>query len=607
MISDNFVTGDNIYLRELQNFFFEVLGMMSITHYGAVGDGRVDNYGALQVAIDDAHRRGLSFLYVPYGKFIYTGELINLEGITFMGNPHAKIVNIRTSEEIPIYQFGWLGDAYYNREEADGKFVKKEGDTMSGSLAIGTDCEAGGSLSFAQGAGCTASNLYAHAINQLTTASGRASHAEGYNTEASGTAAHAEGDKNTASGTQSHAEGYSNTSSGPRAHAEGGYNTAGGRSAHAEGQYTIASADTAHAEGEITLASGEASHAEGKGSQATSAYAHAEGQASTASGEESHAEGLSTIASGYAAHAEGRETIASRGRAHAEGYKTVASGWDAHAENYMSKATGDQSHAQGHVTTASGNFSFSGGHTSVASGQTSTSLGYLTTATRASQFVIGRGNVVESGSGTSIDSTSGAFIVGNGTINNSTLEVTNPSNALKLTNAGDLYIAGTLTQNGADYAECIEWEDGNPLGEDRTGRIAVIENGKMRLATSTDDKSLMGVISAKPTVLGNAYEEYWHGKYVTDVYGRIQYDTVDDEQVPRISEEFDPTQEYIPRTQRPEYGNFAMLGKLIVEDDGTCVVGSTCFPGANGIATNYYEGFYVMERIDANHIKIFVR
>lgn len=114
MINDNYVTGDNIYLRELQNFFFEVLGMMSITHYGAIGDGRTDNYGPIQVAIDDANRRGLSFLYVPYGKFIYTGEFTNLidpdtgkQRIIFMGNPHAHIVNIRTGEEIEIKQFGW--------------------------------------------------------------------------------------------------------------------------------------------------------------------------------------------------------------------------------------------------------------------------------------------------------------------------------------------------------------------------------------------------------------------------------------------------------------------------------------------------------------------
>lgn len=123
VISDNYVTGDNIYLRELQNFFFEVLGMMSITHYGAIGDGRRDNYGPLQVAIDDAHRRGLSFLYVPYGRFIYTGELINIGDLIFIGNPHAHIVNIRTGEEIEIKQFGSykvdVGDNYYTKEEVD--------------------------------------------------------------------------------------------------------------------------------------------------------------------------------------------------------------------------------------------------------------------------------------------------------------------------------------------------------------------------------------------------------------------------------------------------------------------------------------------------------
>ena len=118
--SDNYVTGDNIYLRELQNFFFEVLGMMSITHYGAIGDGRTDNYGPIQVAIDDANRRGLSYLYVPYGRFIYTGELINMEKVEFVGNPHAKILNIRTGEEIPIKQFGVeTSSKYYTKEEVD--------------------------------------------------------------------------------------------------------------------------------------------------------------------------------------------------------------------------------------------------------------------------------------------------------------------------------------------------------------------------------------------------------------------------------------------------------------------------------------------------------
>ena len=131
--SDNYVTGDNIYLRELQNFFFEVLGMMSITHYGAIGDGRTDNYGPIQVAIDDANRRGLAYIYVPYGRFIYTGELINMENITFVGNPKAKIVNIRTGEEITILQFGIrTNDNYYSKTELDALLESKQDNLIAG-------------------------------------------------------------------------------------------------------------------------------------------------------------------------------------------------------------------------------------------------------------------------------------------------------------------------------------------------------------------------------------------------------------------------------------------------------------------------------------------
>lgn len=247
MISDNYVTGDNIYLRELQNLFFEVLGMMSITHYGAIGDGRTDNYGPIQVAIDDANRRGLSFLYVPYGKFIYTGEFTNLidpdtgkQRIIFMGNPHAHIVNVRTGEEIEIHQFGWFnGDGnYYTKTEADGKFVKIAGDTMTGSLAIGSDSTASGWISFAQGKS-TASGDYSHAEG-WSTASGGYSHSEGAWNTASAGSAHAEGQNNTASGSFSHAEGVSNISSSNASHAEGSDTIASGYFSHAGGFHTRA-------------------------------------------------------------------------------------------------------------------------------------------------------------------------------------------------------------------------------------------------------------------------------------------------------------------------------------------------------------------------------
>lgn len=208
MISDNYVTGDNVFLRELQNFFFEVLGMMSVTHYGAIGDGRTDNYAALQVAIDDANRRGLSYIYVPYGRYRYRGELINRENITFIGNPRAKIFNDRTGEEIEVKQFGWAdGSDSYTKTEADGKFVFKEGDTLTGPLAIGETSTASGLLSFAQGTNCTASGEHSNATGYLCTASGNSSHAEGDWATASGLWSHAEGHVTTAIGDASHAGG----------------------------------------------------------------------------------------------------------------------------------------------------------------------------------------------------------------------------------------------------------------------------------------------------------------------------------------------------------------------------------------------------------------
>lgn len=102
----NEIFGRNITLRELQSFFFDTLGMLPITYYGARGDNRTDNYGNLQIAIDDANKRGLRYLYVPYGKYLYRGELINRENIAFVGNPKAEIINSKTGEKIPIHQFG---------------------------------------------------------------------------------------------------------------------------------------------------------------------------------------------------------------------------------------------------------------------------------------------------------------------------------------------------------------------------------------------------------------------------------------------------------------------------------------------------------------------
>jgi hypothetical protein len=146
-------------------------------------------------------------------------------------------------------------------------------------------------------------------------------------------------------------------------------------------------------------------------------YSVAEGRGTTASGFISHAEGENTTARGPWSHAEGLYTEASRSCSHAEGWYTTASGPFSHAECLGSTASGDESHAEGLYATASGDYSHA--------------EGCYTTASGECQHVQGQYN---------IPSSSYADIVGWGNRNGQ-------KNIEYLTNSGDLWIAGTLTQN----------------------------------------------------------------------------------------------------------------------------------------------------------------
>lgn len=174
----------------------------------------------------------------------------------------------------------------------------------------------------------------------------------------------------------------------------------------AEGKDTTSSGYAAHAEGLDTTASKYCSHAEGESTTASEDASHAEGQDTTASGNASHAEGYKTTASGEYSHAEGYYTTASDKYSHAEGSFTTASGDSSHAEGYKTKAIGDYSHAEGYLTEASGPYQHVCGVHNI------TNLYHL--------LIIGKGSVSESGAA---------------------------SNAMYLSNAGNLWIAGTLTQN----------------------------------------------------------------------------------------------------------------------------------------------------------------
>lgn len=342
--------------------------------------------------------------------------------------------------------------------------------------------------------------------------------------------------------------------------------------------------------------------------------AHAEGDSTTASGQYSHAEGSYTIASGLCAHAEGYGSISVGGTVH----NIIASGKGAHAEGSETKASGDYSHAEGFSTEAKGNYSHAegagtiaeyGGHAegegTQAFGNGSHSGGAYTEA-MAYQMVIGHFNVKKTGGRyePNQDNTSGtAFIIGNGKQGAAGSSPTR-SNCFRVDYNGGTYASAAYNSSGADYAEYFEWLDNNENKEDRTGLFVTLEGKYIRIANK-NDSYILGVVSACPSVVGDAQEDQWGDMYKKDIFGRI----IKEQNIPIINTEYDNTKKYIPRSERTEWAAIGMLGKLVVIDDGSCKVNELCTIGENGFATNSNEGkgYYVMARLDENHIQIVFR
>ena len=331
---------------------------------------------------------------------------------------------------------------------------------------------------------------------------------------------------------------------------------------------------------ENNIAIGLWSQASGYQTQALGNYSLAGGWWTRADGQCSVAEGLLSITSGHFCHAEGTRTLASLNNAHSEGDS--------------SKATGRQSHAEGTQTTSSGQNSHSEGYLTVSSGLASHSEGWGTIAAGQRQTAMGKFNIKD---------TSNLVIVGKGS------KDTARSNAFTLSSEGTGWFAKTVSSDGADYAEFFEWADGNPNGVDRIGMVVTLEGEKIRLANEGDD--VLGIVSAATSMIGDVAEYEWKYKYVTDEYGRIIYDEPVEEFVeytdqvdptdettwvtvkvstgfhayPKLNPNYDPTQDYTSREKRKEWDAIGLLGKVYVNDDGTCIVGKYAKVKANGVVT----------------------
>ncbi len=86
----------------------------------------------------------------------------------------------------------------------------------------------------------------------------------------------------------------------------------------------------------------------------------------------------------------------------------------------------------------------------------------------------------------------------------------------------------------------------------------------------------------------------------------------------KANPEYDSTQPYIERQDRPEWSAVGMLGVLPVRDDGTCSVNGFCTVAEGGIATRadgefsiadgqIRKGYRVLERVAENAVKIIFR
>ena len=197
-----------------------------------------------------------------------------------------------------------------------------------------------------------------------------------------------------------------------------------------------------------------------------------------------------------------------------------------------------------------------------------------------------------------------------------------------------MFIDKLMNQFG--YSEMYEWSELFKFDIVPYGRFVTFdsnEHGKIRLANTGDNP--IGVTTIN-TVCTSDNPEEWQGKYLCNEYGdcllqekdiaiaQEHYDDVkeipyiatikDTKIVPIINDEYDPSKEYVRRSERSEWVRVNLIGKCIVVDNGKCQPGQWCTIGENGIAvpTEIISkipsiNWYVIDRLTDNTIMIFFK
>ena len=226
------------------------------------------------------------------------------------------------------------------------------------------------------------------------------------------------------------------------------------------------------------------------------------------------------------------------------------------------------------------------------------------------------------------NTTGTAFVIGNGT------SATALKNAFSVQFSGVVKAASTITASTtADYAEYFEWADENPNNEDRVGYFVTFDSGDKIKIGSPEDEYILGIVSGEPFVLGNGDCDVWNGMVMRDAFRRTIYEPApkyeylphgeailakdkDGKQIyegtkPKYNPNYDPTQPYINRADRPEWSAVGMLGVLAVRDNGQCQVNSYCTVGQNGIAVpadhDSIHKYRVIKRNATNVVEVVFR
>lgn len=533
-----------------------------------------------------------------------------------------------------------------------------------GSVALGTGntVGSGSSAGYAVGGNNTVSGAGSIAMGRDNTSSASNTQSFGYNNTSSGSYTTTIGASNQATYERATAVGNGNTSTytyastfGTSNAASGTHSTAIGSTNDSTGSYSTCVGYNNDATNSYATAVGSSNKSQysngalvGCSNTSTNSYGYALGHSNTVGGYNGSVTGTGTAigynntVSGSGSTAIGQSnTISASNYSTAIGYSHSVTGANNFVGGYDNTVYGTyntiigsdislgySTSYEGHYCTLFGRghrYNYNPGTNGESSTNGSARPAYITVIGRFARYDVARAQNASSDSIPTPANTAGSsgpylFVIGNGTSSS------NYSTAAVVSVGGNMSIKGSYyPQSSADYAECFEWSDGNPKWEDRRGRFVTIDHDDTIRYANADDDYILGIISATPCVVGDSYNLEWQGRYKKDVYGQIlyedceieaEYDEEGNEIVPATIvpkpidvEEYDSEKEYIPRLERPEWATVGMLGKLVLDDDGTCEVGGFAAPGKDGIATcgTAINGYKVIARLDENHVRVIFR